>query len=124
MSEETWADSIPATAWWSTGADNSGILDLLEDQLLGVVEASLIDGLTEQLARRLGTESIELRHVHVVDEEDHLLTAWWSKKSLSLGLEVALKGILQVLGGGLTREVDAGRDDFRGSSSQEIFGND
>jgi hypothetical protein len=56
--EESRSDRVSTTTWWSASADVIGILDLLEDELLGVVEAIRVDGLTEELTRRLGSVSV------------------------------------------------------------------
>jgi len=124
MSEESWCHRVPTTTWWSTSADEPCVLDYLKDELLGVVKTSGVDGLSEQLTRRLGEVSVQLRHVDVIDEEDHCLSSWWTKQGLSLRLEVALECILEILGGGLSGKVDASRDDVVRSGCQEVFGDD
>lgn len=98
MSEQPRGHRVSTTSWWSAGAGESGILDLLENELLGIVETGVVDGLSQELARWLRSVGIKLWHVDVIDEEDHLFTSWWTKESLSLGLKVTLEGILQVLG--------------------------
>ena len=106
MSEQSWSNSISSTTWWSTSAYKHGVFDLFENKLFGVIETSGIDGLSEELAWWLRSISVKLRHVHIVDEEDHFLTTWWSKKRFSLGFKVTLEGILEILGGCFSREVN------------------
>jgi hypothetical protein len=108
MSEETWGHSVSATAWRRTGCYEPGVFDLLENELLGIIETSLIDSLSQKLTRWLRAVPVQLRHVDIVDEEHHLLASWWSKQGLPLGFQVALKGILEVPSARLTREVDTG----------------
>ena len=124
MSEQSWRDCISTTSWRSAGACESRIFDLLEDQLLSIVEASGINGLSEKFARWLRSVGVKLRHVDVVDEEDHFLAAWWTEQSLSLGFEVAFESILEVLRVGLAREVDHGADNMLWCFHQEIFDDD
>jgi hypothetical protein len=102
MSEQSRSDSISTTTWWSTSANKHGILDLLENELFSVIETTGIDGLTEQFTRWLRSISIELWHVDIIDEEDHLFTSGWTEKCLSLSFEISLKGSLKIVGGGLT----------------------
>ena len=56
---------------------------MLEEELIDIVVATLIDNLSQKLARRLGEVTIELRHIHVIDEEHHLLTSLWLQHILS-----------------------------------------
>lgn len=83
MSEQSWGDGITATTWWGTSRHEFGVLNVLKDELLGVIEATLIDGLSKEFARGLREVSIELRHVDIIDEEDHFLASWWAEQGLS-----------------------------------------
>ena len=49
---------------------------MFEEKLVNIIEATLIDDLSEKLTRRLGEVTIELGHVHVIDEKDHLLASF------------------------------------------------
>lgn len=95
MAEETGGHCVTTAAWRSTGSDESCIGDLLEQQFLYVIEATLIDSLSEKLARRLCEVLFQLGHVDIVDEEDlsrvgHL----GSQQILTLQVEVTFEGVL------------------------------
>lgn len=49
--------------WWSASCYHDHILNLLEEQLVYVVVASLVNNLTKKLVRRL--RPIRLQHWHV-----------------------------------------------------------
>lgn len=79
---------------------------MLEEELVHIVVATLINDLSQELARRLRSVSIKLWHVDVIDEEYHLLASFRLKHVLSQSIEVTLNGIDQVGCSSLTREVD------------------
>lgn len=124
VSEKTGGYGVPTSSWRSASTHEASVFDLFEDKFLGVVETRRVNSLPQKLARRLGAIAIELGHVYIVDEEDHLLTSGWSQEGLSLGLKVALESVLEVLGGGLSREVYARVYDVLGRFVEEILHND
>lgn len=109
MAEKTGGHSVTTTTGRSASSDELGILDLLEQELLNIVETTLINGLSEKLTRRLGAVSFELRHVNIINEEDLFgVGHFGSQKILTLLFEVTFEGVLQILAGSLSREVDEG----------------
>lgn len=84
----------------------------------------MIDDLAEELARRLRAVPIELRHVHIIDEEDHLLACFRLKKRLPELVKIAFDGIDQVSRCRLTREVDESGLQVIGGVHQEVLRDD
>ena len=95
---------------------------MLEKELVHIVVAALVNDLSKQFARGLGAVSIELGHVNIIDEKDHLLAGLRLEHVLSQSIEVALNGIHQVGRRGLTREVDEGGEKVFRGIHQEVFG--
>jgi hypothetical protein len=105
--------------------DELGVMHILEEQLLDVPETSLIDGLSQELARRLREVGLQLRHVHVINKEDLAATKdLWCKLVLTLLIKVTLEGVLQILAAGLTGEVNESWVNVLISIHEVVLGND
>jgi hypothetical protein len=120
LAEKAGGDFVSTTAGGSAGSDEFGVLDFLEEEFLGVVETALVDNLAEELARRLGLTSIKLGHVHVINEEDHLLAGLRSQHISSTRLELSFERVHQVLGSSFTGEVNKSGVDVLGGIHQVI----
>ena len=112
MPHEPIGDRFPPAAWWRARRDKLAILDLHEHDLLQLEEAALVDHLAEQLDRRLRQVLVELRHVDIVDEDQHLLPGGRPPGIAHEPLELVEEDVLDVLGGGLCTEVDDRGDEF------------
>ena len=122
MAEETRGNSVTTTSGRSASSDESGIFNILEEKLLNVVETTLIDSLSEQLARRLCKVGLKLRHVDIINKEDLLgVEVFGSEQILTLEVKVTFKGILKILAGCFTREVNEGRLESIIRCHKEIF---
>ena len=86
VTEKSWSNLVTTTTWRAASTDELGILNLLEDKFLGIIETSVINCLSQKFARWLRTVCIKLRHIKIINEENHLLTTGRSKQSLSLSL--------------------------------------
>ena len=125
MAEETRGHLLPPAAWGRAGAHQRGILDILPEELLAVVEAAEILVLPQELDWGLGTVRLPRRHVDVVDEEHDLLVGRRAEPSLALLLELGFDEQLGVLRGRLRREVEDDVDQIPGLlDSREVVGDD
>ena len=52
------------------------ITDLLESHLLPIIPVGVVKVLSQQCVRLHSAVRVNLGHVHVIDEVDHLLLAW------------------------------------------------
>jgi hypothetical protein len=109
VTEEAGGYSVSATTGGSATSNELGVLDKLEEQLLNVPETTLINDLSEELTRRLGTVGLKLRHVNIIDEEDFAGSENLRREQvLTLLVQITFECILQVSTGSLTREVHKG----------------
>jgi hypothetical protein len=125
VTEEAGGYSVSATTGGSATSNELGVLDKLEEQLLNVPETTLINDLSEELTRRLGTVGLKLRHVNIIDEEDFAGSENLRREQvLTLLVQITFECILQVSTGSLTREVHKGGVNALIWGHKVILGND
>jgi len=103
-------DVVSSVSWMHHGSQELKIVDLLEDTseiLVKEVESLLLNELSGDLKGDLISPKVDKWHGHVVKEDSHLLSTWWSKDSGLLLLNFSLDGVLEVLWLGSTGEVDS-----------------
>mmetsp|Transcript_23011 Transcript_23011/g.55073 ORF Transcript_23011/g.55073 Transcript_23011/m.55073 type:complete len:219 (-) Transcript_23011:287-943(-) len=94
--EESWGHLLSATPRGCAGRTQSGLLDVLPEKLLPVIEALEVLELPQKLYGRLSSVSLTGRHVHVIHKEDYLFANRSSQTSLAFLLELALNEQLRV----------------------------
>mmetsp|Transcript_103260 Transcript_103260/g.296492 ORF Transcript_103260/g.296492 Transcript_103260/m.296492 type:complete len:372 (-) Transcript_103260:221-1336(-) len=116
VAEQARRDRVAAAARRGARATEDEVLHELEEKLGRVIEAALVDKLTEELVRRLRTVCLEGRHVEVVNEEHHLFARGRSEEILTLLLELGLHDVFQVRRLGLGAVRHGKRNIVRGTA--------
>jgi hypothetical protein len=104
VTNESWGHTIPTSSWGTSRTDHESILDSLPEEFLSIIEAFLIKEESEQFDRRLRTILFKVRHIDIINVEGNMFGAFASKKTLSLLKEFGLNELLDLFGGGLSRE--------------------
>mmetsp|Transcript_116895 Transcript_116895/g.162393 ORF Transcript_116895/g.162393 Transcript_116895/m.162393 type:complete len:369 (-) Transcript_116895:3811-4917(-) len=89
-------------------------------EFVSVIDNTVIEDLSAQSNRRLGTVFINLRHVKVIHEEDEFLTCWGTIDLTNTFLNSRLQEDLESLRVGVGVEVNAGGLDKLGVNISEI----
>ena len=84
LPQQTWRDLITTATWRCTSTGDHHVLHVFEKQFMHVVETPLINGLSQQLIRRLGSVGFKSRHVQVVNKEKHAFARGRAQKILPL----------------------------------------
>lgn len=74
--------------------------------ILQIVPPTLLHHLSQDFDSRLRTEFLELRHVQIVNKDDHLHAESGTKDSLSSLLEFSIDDILHLVAASLCRETN------------------
>eukprot|EP00968_Pinguiococcus_pyrenoidosus_P021236 scaffold2724_cov260-Pinguiococcus_pyrenoidosus.AAC.23 len=106
MPDEARRHLVPPALWWRRAGKKVGVLDVLPEELISVVEALEVQKLPQQLYRRLCTVFLHLGHVDVVHEDDDLSAGGCPQEVLAFLLQLALDGGLRHEGRRLRGEVD------------------
>ena len=85
---------VPATARWAHGGYELHVHQVPERQLSPVVPAAVIHKLPQQLNRRLGAVLLNLRHVQVVHEDNHLLARGRAERPFLALVQLAVDDVL------------------------------
>ena len=96
VSDESKRYGISSTAWWSTCGRYGHVLDLNKRHafLATTVKAAKVLVLSEELNGRLRAICVQLGHVQIVYEDNHLFILGRSKHVLSLFLKLGLNHFL------------------------------
>jgi hypothetical protein len=99
--QETVGDDLTTTAGRAHGSDKLEVFDVVEDDLFSVVPGLVVDPLSQEFKRRLGSESVSSWHVKVINVSNNLgLGILWFILALGLSIEVTLDDFLSSIGAG------------------------
>ena len=73
MSEQPGSDLVSSSSRWGTTRDEHAVRHFQEDELLEIIETTLINDLPQQLIGRLREIFLESRHVDIINIEHHFL---------------------------------------------------
>ena len=110
MSHKARSQRLSATTRWSSCAYDSKLFDSLPLEVSPIVVALLVDKLSQELNRWLGSVELLLRHVDIIDEDKALCIALDSAiDALALFLQLAIDIGLRALAIRLCGEVEFNR---------------
>ena len=105
MSLKSLGQEGTSSSWESHSRDEDNVNDLpLLLFLISVVPALMVHPLADELNWWLSLVLLFLRHVEIINKDTELLSSWWSEHTLSSLLHSFIKGILGLVGTGLSRE--------------------
>lgn len=107
MSLQSWVDGETSSCGIHAG-NVLTVVDVLGCQLVPVIPMVVIQMLPDQSVRLDSSISVHFRHVHVIQEINQFLVAWWSKVLASLLLQRLLQDLLEHFRGVVVVERDIG----------------
>jgi len=125
VSLQSLSNGVSTSTWWSHGTNKDEVLYLHEWLLLGfsIIPTLVITELSQKLKRWLGSVCLLLWHVEIINENNKLLTNWWTEHTLSSFVQLLIKRILSLVGRCLCREGHGNGLVFFRHLIQESFSN-
>lgn len=107
LGDNSWRNLRSTSTGLTHGGNDLEILDVVWLNLLSVIPELVVHPLSDELKRWLGSESIESRHVEIIDEaQSSLLGIFWLVFVLGPSLEVGLDNALDCVGFSTSGKVD------------------